>query len=312
MSKDSHSSLPVISIGLPVYNGELYVRDAIEGVLAQTFGDFELIISDNASTDSTREICLELAEADSRIRYERSAENIGAAPNFNRCFTLARATEYFKWITYDDLMTDDLLERCVDALEGDVDASLAFAEIVHADASGNVTSRQHPRDLSLLERQPGRRARRLVEYGLDGPDIYWTLYGVIRRAALEQTDLHGRYIASDQVLLFQLALTGKFLQVGDARFVHRAHPAAWTMTTDRTPKSDAQWFGGRSRSGVVLPHWTLLFRHMRAVRRRGLTFRDKAQCMRAIAHRAVREWRNLGGDVKLALRDLIPRRRVRS
>jgi glycosyltransferase involved in cell wall biosynthesis len=303
VSPSSVGARPRVSIGLPVYNGERYVAEAIEGVLSQTFGDFELVITDNASTDQTREICEDFARKDSRVRYYRNPQNLGAAPNFNRCFTLASPSEFFKWITYDDLMTDDLIERCIEALDSDTGVSLAFPAMVHADAEGNVASRQLREDLSLIEIEPGRRAERLIEYGLEAPDIYWSLYGVMRRSALERTELHGSYIASDQVLLFQLALTGKFVQVPKALFIHRAHPSAWTATTGRTPRGDALWFGGSSRS-VVLPHWTLLGRHLRSIFRGELSLRDRARCLRAVARRARREWRQLGGDVKLAMRDV--------
>ena len=83
-----------MSIGLPVYNGECY-GEAIEAVLSQTFGNFELVISDNASTDTTGKICREAANRDARVRY-RNSMNLGAAPNFNRCFTLAYPTEYLE------------------------------------------------------------------------------------------------------------------------------------------------------------------------------------------------------------------------
>jgi glycosyltransferase involved in cell wall biosynthesis len=312
MSTSSGDARPRVSVGLPVYNGERYVRDAIEAVLAQTFSDFELVISDNASTDGTGEICRDVARNDARVRYYRNPDNLGAAPNFNRCFALASPAEYFKWITYDDLITDDFLKRCVEALDSDADVSLAFPAMVHADAEGNVTSHQQEADLSLVENEPGRRAQRLIEYGLESPDIYWTLYGLMRRSAVEKTELHGNYIASDQVFLFQLAMTGKFIQVPKALFIHRAHPDAWTMMADRTPKGDAVWFGGRERSSVVLPHWTLLHRHLRSISRAEVTLHDKARCLHAVAHRAFREWRNLGGDVKLAMRDASRQNRLRA
>src|SRR5262245_20064547 len=300
---------PRISIGLPVYNGERFLAEAIEGVLGQTFSDFELVISDNASTDRTQEISLEFCRVDQRIRYYRNARNIGAAPNYNRCFELARSRDYFKWIAYDDLMSDDFLEPCIAALDRDPNASIAFPSMVHANAEHEVTTRQLRDDLSLLDDHPGRRARRLIEYGLEAPDIYWSIYAVMRRSALEQTDLHGNYTASDQVFLFQLSLTGKFIQVSDGIFIRRAHPEAWTMRTDRTPKTDAVWFGSQSRSPVALPHWSLLFHHLRAVWLAELPVREKAYCLQALAHRTRREWRQLGGDVKLVLRELVRGRR---
>ena len=85
-----------VSIGLPVYNGEKYLEQALISILSQTYTDFELIISDNASTDRTQAICREYAAKDPRIRYYCNEENLGAAPNHNRVFELASG-EYFKW-----------------------------------------------------------------------------------------------------------------------------------------------------------------------------------------------------------------------
>lgn len=91
----------MVSIGMPVMNGEKYIRDALDSLLAQTYGNFEITISDNASSDGTASICREYAARDTRIRYIRQAENIGAVANFS--FVLAEATgEYFMWAAYDD------------------------------------------------------------------------------------------------------------------------------------------------------------------------------------------------------------------
>src|SRR5690242_6344650 len=99
---------PKVSIGLPVYNGERFLAEAIDSVLAQTFTDFELIISDNASTDRTPEICKAYAEKDSRIRYYRNEENQGASWNFNRVFELSRGM-CFQWLAHDDYIAPGFL-----------------------------------------------------------------------------------------------------------------------------------------------------------------------------------------------------------
>src|ERR1700726_2570792 len=91
-----------VSLGLPVYNGERFVKHAIQSVLDQTFSDFELIISDNASTDSTPDTCEEFARKDPRVPYIRQEINIGAKANFNRVFEYSRG-EYFKWVAADDV-----------------------------------------------------------------------------------------------------------------------------------------------------------------------------------------------------------------
>src|SRR5579871_3942080 len=105
-----------VSIGLPVHNGERYLREAIDSLLAQTYRDFELIISDNGSTDGTEAICRAYAAADPRIRYYREEQNRGCAWNWNRVFALARG-EIFKWAAHDDVCAPRLVERCLEALD---------------------------------------------------------------------------------------------------------------------------------------------------------------------------------------------------
>ena len=92
---------PRVSIGLPVYNGDNYLAETLDSILAQTFTDFELIISDNGSTDRTEAICRRYAAQDHRVRYVRNPSNLGAARNYKRAFELARG-EYFKWNGHDD------------------------------------------------------------------------------------------------------------------------------------------------------------------------------------------------------------------
>ena len=103
---------------MPVFNGERYIKSAIDSILGQTYEDFELVISDNASTDNTQNICLDYKAQDSRIRYQRSKENVGAPPNYNRVFLLSKG-QYFKWAAHDDVMAPTYLEKCMNVLEND-------------------------------------------------------------------------------------------------------------------------------------------------------------------------------------------------
>jgi glycosyltransferase involved in cell wall biosynthesis len=99
---------PRVSLGMPVYNGERYLEKTFDSVLAQTYKDFELVISDNGSTDRTQAICERYAKMDSRVKYHRNSKNIGIAPNFNRVYELS-PSEYFKWTDYDDLLAPEFL-----------------------------------------------------------------------------------------------------------------------------------------------------------------------------------------------------------
>lgn len=115
---------PCVSIGMPVYNGEKYVRDALNTLLQQTFADFELIISDNASSDQTESICREYAQRDARIVYFRQKENLGAAANFQ--FVLDRAqADLFMWAAYDDEWAKNYLIDAT-ALLGDGSIDFVF------------------------------------------------------------------------------------------------------------------------------------------------------------------------------------------
>jgi len=134
MSRDT----PKISVGMPVYNGESYLEDAIDCVLNQTDEDFVLIISDNASSDRTEEICRGIAAKDRRVVYSRNAKNIGAASNYNHVFELASGP-YFRWFNADDLCAPNLHEECLAALEHDPEAVLSYGKTTFIDQDGATT-----------------------------------------------------------------------------------------------------------------------------------------------------------------------------
>ena len=105
-----------LSIGLPVYNGELFIERSIESILAQTFTDFELIISDNASTDSTQEICQNFSKKDDRIQIFKQEKNIGIHRNFYFLLSQAKG-KYFAWAAVDDYLDKDFMEKNLKVLE---------------------------------------------------------------------------------------------------------------------------------------------------------------------------------------------------
>src|SRR5246127_3969247 len=129
-------SIPLVSVGLFVYNGERYIEETLDSILNQTFTDFELIISDNASTDRTGEIAEAYAKRDDRIRYHRSEKNMGAGWNARRVYELATG-KYFKQAAVDDMLEPDFLRQCIEALESDPTYVLAHSKTKVVDENGH-------------------------------------------------------------------------------------------------------------------------------------------------------------------------------
>jgi glycosyltransferase involved in cell wall biosynthesis len=210
---------PPVTLAIPVYNGERFLDQAIASLRAQTFGAFELLIVDNASTDSTLDIAQRAARDDARIRLVRNATNLGAGGNFNRCVDLARGA-LFKWCAHDDLIDPTYLARCVAALAAHPEAATAYGRLVGIDAEGQPTGYIEP-PLDLPEDAPAARRFRALIYrqGLDA-----AIFGLHRRSALQASSLHLPYYGSDCALLAELGLIGRFVHMPDAVLFSRDHP----------------------------------------------------------------------------------------
>jgi len=211
------SAVPRLSVGLPVYNGANYLAESLEALLGQSYGDFELIISDNASTDSTPDICQHYAQQDSRIRYFRQPRNVGLAPNHNFAVEQARA-DLFKWASNDDLYARDLLERCVDALNNNPDVVLAHSWTAMIDGSGAVTKATEYPLATASPRAPDRFRSLLFDDGGDDDG------GVIRTSVLRQVAVKDSYHHADRTIIAELSLYGRFYQVPDWLYFRRDHP----------------------------------------------------------------------------------------
>lgn len=210
---------PRLSIGVPVFNGERYLAAAIESALNGSFTDFELIISDNASTDGTEEISRGFAAKDDRIRYLRSPTNVGPNRNFNRVFLAATGT-YFKWLAYDDLCGPDLLARCVEVLDRDPSIVLCSARYVEIDENGEPVAEQ-PYRIDLSSSKPHVRLGELMCTSRGHP----ILFGVIRADTLRRTRLLATYRGSDRALLAEIALHGRMWEIPEVLWSSRDHPA---------------------------------------------------------------------------------------
>ncbi|MHA7924514.1 MAG: glycosyltransferase family 2 protein [Marinobacter sp.] len=206
-----------ISVGLPVFNGEKYLSIAIESILSQTYADFELIISDNASTDGTESICRAYADTDSRIKYYRNTKNIGLYQNFNRVFDLSNG-DYFKWASCDDVCKPDLISRCKDVLDLDPEIVLTYAKATFIDEHGVAVDKRDP-GWNLTAEDPIERAK----YVISAHHSINSFYGLIRSVELKRTGLFDFYPRADHVLLLKLCLLGKFYEVPAPLYLRRLH-----------------------------------------------------------------------------------------
>jgi glycosyltransferase involved in cell wall biosynthesis len=210
-------SEPLVSIGLPTYNGERYIREALDALLAQDYPNLRLLISDNASTDRTAEICLEVAARDERVSYRRSTENIGAARNFNETFALTTG-EFFMWAADDDRWHPSYVRRCVAALEADRGAVMATTGLRFIDESGAVIEQDYTLsdNPDLSSDSVAERVGILIRRG-----GWYQSYGVIRREALARTQLFRDAYGPDVIVVLELALQGRIVKIGDVLFWYR-------------------------------------------------------------------------------------------
>lgn len=267
-----------VTIGLPVYNGDDYLVDAIESLLNQTYRNFELIIADNGSTDGTEQICTSYAATDQRIHYMRSEENRGATWNYNRLVPLAQG-QYFRWAAHDDLCESTHLEACVDVLENNPDVVLAFPQTVLIDADGEPIE-FYPNRLNLIAPQPHVRLRQLLR----GPGLCSPVFGLIRLDVLKRTTLIESYADSDRVLLAQLALRGRFLEVQQPLFLRRMHPKT-SVASNLDFKSRLAWFDPQRRARLTFPKWRRFGGYTSAIAGSELNLSERLHCYSELGQR---------------------------
>ncbi len=264
----STSTLPRVSVCMPVYNGEAFVAQALDSMLAQTFGDYELLISDNASTDATAEICRGYAARDARIRYQRNDVNVGPNRNFNLLVQRARG-RYFKLANADDLCAPDLLRQCVAVLDCKPDVILCYARTRLIDAEGNSLG-DYDDDLDL--RSPSPVTRFLTAHGVIR--MVNVLQGVIRRDELSKTGLLAPRPDSDVLLLVELALRGQFYELPERWFFRRMHAAAASAL--KTPEERQAFVDPQAGSAGLLRTWREHLGYVSVVLRAPLSLRDRA------------------------------------
>jgi len=306
---------PRLSIALPVYNGEKYVKQALDSILNQTYRDFELIICDNASTDKTAQICQEYAARDSRIQYYRNERNIGCPKNFNRSFELCSSgVEYFKWVASDDLHSPDFLERCIQVLDCDPSVVLCHSKISVIDKNGDEIGNCDNRTL-VNSSSPFAHIRFGDLISMKNP--CWAIFGVMRSDSLRKTPLLGDYIGADRNLLAELGLMGKVYELPKYLFFRRDHSEAYTRKyceneyalNIRNLYAQTAWWS--ADKFTYFPNWKDCDEFFKSIRRVRLSRLEKLCCYIEIWQWFMNEgWRYMLNDVKnlLLLRSFFARK----
>jgi glycosyltransferase involved in cell wall biosynthesis len=277
------SAPPRISVTLPVFNGERYLAQAIRSILDQTYRDFELIISDNASTDRTEDICRSFVAQDRRIRYVRQPRNIGASPNFNVCYALASG-EYFKWAAHDDYLEPEYLAACVAALDADPDAVLCQSLVRLIDDGDRLIEVFRPIGAEAASPRPSERFAARIRNSR-----CLEVWGVIRTKVLRDSVLIGSYIGMDRALLLELALRGRFVLIDKPLFTNRDHPERATRVTRTQSRKDLAALYDTANAGqTVLSTWLYYKDAVRVIRR---NLKGPAERLRCFGYLLLSLWR---------------------
>jgi glycosyltransferase involved in cell wall biosynthesis len=289
---------PPVGMGMPVFNGGQFLESALKSLLAQTFDDFELVISDNASTDETESICRDFAAVDKRIRYSRNSTNLGLAKNQNSVIRDSRG-KYFLLVHHDDLRAPTYLERTIQVLEDRPELTVCYTITQDIDEHGNPIQRVDP-PLRFDSSSVRDRFSDVIRMDhICEPD-----FGLMRRSSLMSTGLHGDYADSDRVLLAELLFQGPFHLLKEPLFFRRSHPG---QSTKIAPNRGARtvWYNPELHGKLVFPHFRQLREFWEAVGRAPISQADRIWCRRRLLSWCVSNRARLLSDLEMAGRQTL-------
>ena len=305
-------SYSLLTVGMPVYNADRFLAETLDSILNQTFADFELLISDNASTDGTEAICREYAGRDQRIRYFRNEKNMGAGWNFRRVYSMATG-KYYKQAAHDDLCEPAFFQTCIDALERDPGLTVAYAKSRIIDANGELIE-DYECPMRTDDENPVVRFADLILVN----HRCFQIFGIHRMSALKQLPPMGSFAHADGIMLAQLGLLGRFYEAPERLFINRRHStqSVWTMSsrsgkrkfrlTDKAGRlpSIEWWDTSRSRA-IAFPECHIFGQYCRSLHNSPLSTWQKVRAYGVIMRGIVKYRRKLLGDFVLAADQVI-------
>ena len=250
MIKMLNEKQPLVSIGVPVFNGEKRLAVALDSLLNQDYPFFEIIISDNGSTDSTPDICRDYVNKDPRVKYFRSEKNCGFTWNFNRVFELSSG-EYFMWAAHDDNRAPTFVSECVRSMEKRPDAVLCHVYTVTF-IEGQKDALYYS-SLDTFEKVSvliGRYRETLKHFPMTA------IYGLYRSSSMRKTHMFEKSMATDLAFIQELSIYGSFIQVHKELFTYLGR-YKWN-----TVNQDFQFsFGKGCKPSWCFPFIALFFNH---------------------------------------------------
>lgn len=292
--------LPVLSIGMPVYNGEKFIRESLDSIVGQSFGDFELVICDNGSTDATEETCREYGSSDPRIRYTRNPDNLGATANYNTVARRARG-KYFKWASSNDLCQPGFFEKCVRVLEENPSVVLCYPRTRLFDSEAG-TEEDYVDALHLQQDDPVERFAVVI----NGLSLNNVMNGVARTEAMQKTHLIPDIYCGDQSVIAELSLMGKFVEIPEFLFYRRMDQESATHHKDA--RDVHLHFDPSGSKPMLFQRWKLLSCFFRGVTESDLPLQTKLRLYRVLLVQARWRRRDLAEDVLEAVRRTWPSR----
>ena len=221
-------SAPKVSIGMPVYNGEPFICDAIDSIQSQTFKDFELIISDNCSTDNTQKICKEYSDRDFRITYVRQRQNIGPTRNFE--FVLEKASgEYFLWMAADDKLHPLFIEKLYKLIVDHSDIVLVMSDVLNISHDNEILFSQKLDNIRIEDVNKDWLRTRKFFFENPTSNIFFCVYGLFRTEFVKLASLNYKskikYLRGSEIpFLAQVSLLGKIASIPEELKIYRRHP----------------------------------------------------------------------------------------
>ena len=261
VTMDEHANrnnyIPLVSIGLPVYNGGKYLAEAIESILNQDFKDFELIISDNNSSDQTREICERYEKSDNRVRYVRLSENLGAGKNFLNVLALSRSP-YFMWASHDDLHEKTFIRKCLEKIQTDESIVLVYprTKLLNSDSKYLGIANDH---VKADQEDPAERFCHLMcEIKLCN-----MFYGLFRSDAVKKAKSWGKTLFEDNLFLAEMSFAGKIIQIPEPLFIRRfTRDYNYRSPDERNLQLISSVDPSLLGQGISLPHCRLTYAHL--------------------------------------------------